>query len=41
VAGSRRLGRSRVLPRLARLALWGLAFLVAVPVLAASASPTC
>ena len=35
MARSRRLERSRILPRLARLALWGLAFLVAVPVLAA------
>ena len=34
MARARRLVRGRVLPRLARLALWGLAFLVAVPVLA-------
>src|SRR4029450_4683161 len=35
VARSRGIGRIRILPRLARLALWGLAFLVAVAVLAA------
>jgi pimeloyl-ACP methyl ester carboxylesterase len=35
VARSRGVGRIRVLPRLARLALWGLAFLGAVAVLAA------
>jgi pimeloyl-ACP methyl ester carboxylesterase len=35
VARSQHLGGSRILPRLARLALWGLAFFVAVAVLAA------